>query len=150
LNLIITMIYDIGCPLSISQLAQIIDRMQNSEQYRKHAFRMNTGRKGGVLIEDKLNRFKVNLCKSIYDSWPFIPDNELSHLYKEKNVLVRWGLQSHTVTSVRIDNFEELVQAETTIIELLLRHIKIYAYFCTWNRNILHNNSSKKYELCIF
>ena len=62
------MIYDIGCPLSISQLAQIIDRMQNSEQYRKLAFSMNTGRKGGVLVENKLNRFKVNLCKSIYDS----------------------------------------------------------------------------------
>ena len=144
------MIYNVGCELSIYCLAQIIDRMQNSEKYKNFGFRINTGRRGGVLVENKFNNSKLNLCKSIYDSWPFIPDNEISHLYKEKNVFVRWGLKSHTVTSFRIDNFEKLVQMDTENIELVLRHIKLFAYFSTWNRNIRYDFSSKKREICIF
>jgi len=144
------MIYNVGCELSISCLAQIMDRMQDSEQYKNYVFSMNTGRKGGIVIQNKFDNFKVNVRKSIYDSWPFIPDNKISHLYQENDVFLRWGLNLHTITSFRIDDFENLIQIEIDNIELVLRHIKLFAYFSNWCKRVLNDNLQKKNEIYIF
>jgi len=130
------MIFHLGCELSISKLAEIMDRIQNSDQHKHLSCRMQGGRKGCVLFENSTNNQVLRLGKSIYDSWPFIPDNNIDQLYTDTPVCRRWGLHVHCVQSFNIKNVDEKSESERTEITSILQRVNLFAFFSEWKYNL--------------
>ena len=141
------MISHIGCGLSISKLAEILDRMQKSDQYSNLKFQVRGGRKGYVLVENGPTNPSLRLEKSIYDIWPFIPDNNLDQLYKDTTVCRRWGLDIDCLQSFTIRDITQ----ETSNMMSILQHIKNFAYFSSWKSgmsDIITEMSIKVWQSC--
>jgi hypothetical protein len=130
------MISHIGCELSISKLAQILDRMQKSDQYSDLTFQLRGGRKGYILVENERTNQSLHFEKSIYDTWPFIPDNNLDQLYKDAAVCRRWGLDIHFLQSFMIKDIAQKSTLETSNMMSILEHIKKFAFFSIWKNGM--------------
>jgi hypothetical protein len=130
------MIFHIGCELSISKLAEILDRMQKLDQYSHLKIQVRGGRKGYVLIENRPMNLSLRLEKSIHDTWPFIPDNNIDQLYKNAAVCRRWGLDIHFMQSFTIRDITHQSTHENSNMISILRHIKTFAYFSVWKHSV--------------
>lgn len=130
------MIFDIGCELSISKLAEIMDRIQKSDKHKHLSCRIQGGRKGCVVLENSTNRQLLRLERSIYDSWPFIPDNNIDQLYTDTPVCRRWGLDVHSLQSFNIKNIDEKSESERTEIMSIIQHVNLFAFFSEWKYNL--------------
>jgi len=131
------MIFHIGCELSISELAEIMGRIQKSDKHTNLTCRIQGGRKGCVLIDNSTNHQVLRLEKSIYDSWPFIPDNNIDQLYTDTPVSRRWGLDVHCLQSFNIKKLDQKSESERTEIMSILQHVKLFAFFSEWKYNLL-------------
>jgi len=102
-----TMIFYLGCGLSIVKLAEILAKMQCSGPFSDCVFFIAAGRNGGVCVKTRGGEVLVHLEKSVFDSWPFIPDHTLHQLHTDLEMSQRWGLHVHTLKSFKVVSVSE-------------------------------------------
>ena len=124
-----TMIFHLGCGLSIVKLAEILNKMQCSGPFSDCVFYIAAGRNGGVCVKTQGGGVLVTLEKSVFDSWPFIPDHTLHQLHTDLAMSKRWGLHIHALKSFKVVSVSEKSEVDSKKIKQILQHLQTFAVF---------------------
>jgi len=142
-----TMIFYLGFGLSIIKLTEILNKMQCSGPFSDCVFYIDAGWNGGVCVRTQGGEVFVNLEKSVFDSWPFIPDHTLYHLHTNLEISKRWGLDIHTLKSFKVVSVSEKSEVDKKKMKQILQHLQTFAVFSEFR--VIVRKTRRNAEMCV-